>query len=137
MKLSEIWWREGKQRWDNKLSPFTMIEATFRANIEKLIQMSVAFIILPEALLMASINFQWIFHTFIIWNNFSWICLMDESHENLKSKDALKILEMEANTYPNEFSESYIDTRHTYKHKCLCMLFRFSVLFTNWHFIIE
>ena len=59
------------------------------------------------------------------------ICLMDESHENLKSKDALKILEMEANTYPNESSESYIYTRHTYKHKCLCMLFRFSVLFTN------
>ena len=137
MKLSEIWWHEGKQRWDNKLPPFTTIEATFRANIEKLIQMSVAFIILSEALWIASINFQWIFHNFIIWNNFSSICLMDESHENLKSKDALKILEMEASTYPNESSESYIDTRHTYKHKCLCMLFRFSVLFTNWHFIIE
>ena len=137
MKLSEIWWREGKQRWDNKLPPFTTIEATFRENIEKLIQMSVAFIILPEALWMASINFQWIFHNFIIWNNFSWICLMDESHENLKSKDALKILEMEANTYPNESSESYIDTRHTYKHKRLCMLFRFSVVLTSWHFVIE
>ena len=137
MKLSEIWWHEGKQRWDNKLPPFTTIKATFRANIEKLIQMSVAFIILSEALWIASINFQWIFHNFIIWNNFSSMCLMDESHENLKSKDALKILEMEASTYPNESSESYIDTRHTYKHKCLCMLFRFSVLFTNWHFIIE
>ena len=56
---------------------------------------------------------------------------MDESHENLKSKDALKILEMEANTYPIESTESYIDTTHAYNHKCLCMLLRFSVLFNH------
>ena len=62
---------------------------------------------------------------------------MDESHENLTSKDALKMQEMEANTYPNESSESYVDTTHACKHKCLCMLFRYSVLFTNRHFIIE
>ena len=50
---------------------------------------------------------------------------------------SLKILEMEANTYRKEPSESYIDTIQACKHKMPLYLFRFSVLFTKGHFVIE
>ena len=46
-------------------------------------------------------------------------------------------MEMEANTYPKEPSKSYIETTQACKHKMPLYLFRFSVLFTNGHFIIE
>ena len=50
---------------------------------------------------------------------------------------SLKILEMEANKYRKEPSESYIDTIQACKHKMPLYLFRFSVLFTKGHFVIE
>ena len=52
---------------------------------------------------------------------------------------SLKILEIKANTYRKEPNESYIDTNtiQACKHKMPLYPFRFSVLFTKGHFVIE
>ena len=52
---------------------------------------------------------------------------------------SLKILEIKANTYWKEPYESYIDTNtiQACKHKMPLYPFRFSVLFTKGHFVIE
>ena len=52
---------------------------------------------------------------------------------------SLKILEIKANTYRKEPSESYIDTNtiQACMHKMPLYPFRFSVLFTKGHFVIE
>ena len=52
---------------------------------------------------------------------------------------SLKILEIKANTYRKEPSESYIDTNtiQACMHKMPLYPFRFSILFTKGHFVIE
>ena len=63
--------------------------------------------------------------------------MLDGCTREFDKHGSLKIMEMEANTYPKEPSESYIETTQACKHKMPLYLFRFSVLFTNGHFIIE
>ena len=63
--------------------------------------------------------------------------MLDGCTREFDKHGSLKILETEANTHWKEPSESYIDTIQACKHKMPLYLFRFSVLFTKGHFIIE